>query len=106
VGLAGLQVRPTREPSCQKSLPVPPSITQISAQCSPRAAKKQVMALKKQVTTANSRKDGSQLMWRDAASQSHMITVITWALFTSEKISDFGTVALSFVCDKYYLIMD
>ena len=28
------------------------------------------------------------------------------ALFSSEKISDFGTVALSFVCDKYYLIMD
>ena len=29
-----------------------------------------------------------------------------WALFSSEKISDFGTVALSFVCDKYYPIMD
>jgi hypothetical protein len=28
------------------------------------------------------------------------------ALFSSEKISDFGTVALSFVCDKYYPIMD
>jgi len=28
------------------------------------------------------------------------------ALFSSEKISNFGTVALSFVCDKYYLIMD
>jgi len=28
------------------------------------------------------------------------------ALFSSEKISDFGTVAFSFVCDKYYLIMD
>jgi len=28
------------------------------------------------------------------------------ALFSSEKISDFGTVALSFVCDKYYSIMD
>jgi len=31
---------------------------------------------------------------------------LNWALFTSEKISDFGTVALSFVCDKYYPIMD
>ena len=29
-----------------------------------------------------------------------------WALFSSEKISDFSTVALSFVCDKYYLIID
>jgi len=28
------------------------------------------------------------------------------ALFSSEKISDFGIVALSFVCDKYYPIMD
>ena len=28
------------------------------------------------------------------------------ALFSSEKISDFGTVAFSFVYDKYYLIMD
>ena len=28
------------------------------------------------------------------------------ALFSSEKISVFGTVALSFVCDKYYPIMD
>jgi len=28
------------------------------------------------------------------------------ALFSSEKISDFGTVALSFVYDKYYLIID
>ena len=28
------------------------------------------------------------------------------ALFSSEKISDFGTVALSFVYDKYYSIMD
>jgi len=27
-------------------------------------------------------------------------------LWASEKISDFGTVALSFVCDKYYPIMD
>ena len=26
--------------------------------------------------------------------------------FSSEKISDFGTVALSFVCDKYYSIID
>jgi hypothetical protein len=30
----------------------------------------------------------------------------TKALFSSEKISDFGTVAISFVCDKYYLIID
>jgi len=29
-----------------------------------------------------------------------------YALFSSEKISDFGTVSLSFVCDKYYPIMD
>jgi len=28
------------------------------------------------------------------------------ALFSFEKISDFGTVALSFVCEKYYPIMD
>ena len=28
------------------------------------------------------------------------------ALFTSEKISDFDTIAFSFVCDKYYLIID
>jgi len=34
------------------------------------------------------------------------LTVSTRALFSSEKISDFGTVALSFVYDKYYLIMD
>jgi hypothetical protein len=27
-------------------------------------------------------------------------------LFSSEKISDFATVALSFLFDKYYLIMD
>ena len=27
-------------------------------------------------------------------------------LFAFEKISDFGTVALSFVCDKYYPIID
>jgi hypothetical protein len=32
--------------------------------------------------------------------------ICTWALFSSEKISDFGTVALSFVCDKYYPIID
>ena len=31
---------------------------------------------------------------------------VTIALFSSEKISNFGTVALSFNCDKYYLIMD
>ena len=30
----------------------------------------------------------------------------TKALFSSEKISDFATVALSFLFDKYYLIMD
>jgi len=30
----------------------------------------------------------------------------TEALFSSEKILDFGTVALSFVCDKYYPIVD
>jgi hypothetical protein len=34
------------------------------------------------------------------------VAIHTWALFSSEKISDFGTVALSFVCDKYYPIMD
>ena len=34
------------------------------------------------------------------------ITRDSEALFSSEKISDLGTVALSFVCDKYYLIMD
>ena len=28
------------------------------------------------------------------------------ASFSSEKISDFGTVALSFICDKYYPIID
>jgi len=28
------------------------------------------------------------------------------ALFSSEKWKVFGTVALSFVCDKYYLIMN
>jgi len=28
------------------------------------------------------------------------------ALFSFEKISDFGTVALSFVCDKHYSIID
>ena len=28
------------------------------------------------------------------------------ALFSSEKWKVFGTVALSFVCDKYYPIMD
>jgi len=28
------------------------------------------------------------------------------AMFSSEKISDFGTVALSFICGKYYLIID
>ena len=28
-----------------------------------------------------------------------------WALFSSEKISDFATVALSFLFDKYYPIM-
>jgi len=37
----------------------------------------------------------------------HGTVVISYlALFSSEKISDFGTVALLFVCDKYYLIMD
>jgi len=30
----------------------------------------------------------------------------TMALFSSEKISDFGIVALSFACEKYYSIMD
>ena len=30
----------------------------------------------------------------------------TLDLFSSEKISDFGTVSISFVCDKYYPIMD
>ena len=30
----------------------------------------------------------------------------TQALFSFEKWKVFGTVALSFVCDKYYLIMD
>ena len=28
------------------------------------------------------------------------------ALFSSEKWKVFGTIAISFVCDKYYLIMD
>jgi len=28
------------------------------------------------------------------------------ALFSSEKISDFGTIVFSFLFDKYYLIMD
>jgi len=32
--------------------------------------------------------------------------LLTKALFSSEKISDFGTLALSFVCDKYYPIID
>jgi len=31
---------------------------------------------------------------------------ITEALFSSEKWKVFGTVALSFVCDKYYLIIN
>jgi len=35
-----------------------------------------------------------------------MTTYEIKALFSSEKILDFGTVALSFVCDKYYPIMD
>ena len=30
----------------------------------------------------------------------------TWALFSSEKWKLFGTVALLFVCNKYYPIMD
>ena len=33
-------------------------------------------------------------------------SLCTKALFSSEKISDFGTVPLSFVCDKYYPIID
>jgi len=32
--------------------------------------------------------------------------MMPWALFSFEKISDFGTVALSFVCGKYYPIID
>jgi len=35
-----------------------------------------------------------------------VVRVYNMALFSSEKFSLFGTVALSFVCDKYYLIMD
>jgi len=31
---------------------------------------------------------------------------VRWALFSSEKPKVFGIVTLSFVCDKYYLIMD
>ena len=31
---------------------------------------------------------------------------MTKALFSSEKISDFGTVAFLFLFDKYYPIMD
>ena len=30
----------------------------------------------------------------------------SWALFSSEKISDFDTVAFSSLFDKYYSIMD
>ena len=30
----------------------------------------------------------------------------TWALFSSEKNSDFDTVAFSFLFDKYYPIID
>ena len=30
----------------------------------------------------------------------------TWALFSSEKWKVFGTIALLFVCDKYYPIID
>ena len=35
-----------------------------------------------------------------------MVECKTKALFSSEKISNFGTVAFSFLFDKYYLIMD
>ena len=40
--------------------------------------------------------------------ESEKFCKIFWELnkACSEKISDFGTVALSFVCDKYYPIMN
>ena len=44
--------------------------------------------------------------------QSHLLalpstrSLLSRALFSSEKISDFGTVAFSFVCGKYYPIID
>jgi len=34
------------------------------------------------------------------------VCINTLALFSSEKISDFATVTLSFLFDKYYLIMN
>ena len=40
----------------------------------------------------------------DCNSESQPSDLTSWALFSSEKISDFGTVAFSFVCDKYYLV--
>ena len=38
--------------------------------------------------------------------ESFWLDFIAWALFSSEKRKVFSTVALSFVCDKYYPIMD
>jgi len=35
-----------------------------------------------------------------------LILILALALFSSEKWKVFGTVVLSFVCDKYYLIID
>ena len=36
----------------------------------------------------------------------HALSIIAQALFSSEKWKVFGTVTLSFVCNKYYPIMD
>jgi hypothetical protein len=36
----------------------------------------------------------------------HPLPKFNWALFSSEKISDFATVALSFLFDKYCPIMN
>ena len=44
-------------------------------------------------------------MWREIL-KSFWILVGSKQLFSSEKILDFGIVALSFVCDKYYPIVD
>jgi len=45
-------------------------------------------------------------MWNDSGSTIVPTAYSAKNANSSEKISDFGTVALSFVCDKYYPIMD
>jgi len=50
-------------------------------------------------------KCGGRELWQPEPGQWEAATSAE-ASFSSEKISDFDIVALSFVCDKYYLIMD